>query len=278
VGRVVVVGKAGLELALQLPRIPEPAERLVGQGRWGAGGRGLKTALSLQQAGLHPYLITRVGDDIAGRFVDYLVHRARIEAHIARDAHLPTATSIPLSLPQAYSRIEVPGAELGWDPDSLLSRLEALGSVEWLWLQGEIPREVNLVAALWVKDHGGQVAVDPEPAREIGEELMAIADYLFPTAEGLGILCRSQPPRSRDEAQLLVGWLLSRHPGLSLVMLPQVAEGALVASQEGYWWVTPNAEARGDGCSIAARFFAALTRGQGMEAALREAVGAAGER
>ncbi|MCL6564288.1 MAG: hypothetical protein K6U87_14900 [Firmicutes bacterium] len=277
-GRVVVVGKAGLELALQLPRIPEPAERLVGQGRWGAGGRGLKTALSLQEAGLQPYLITRVGDDIAGRLVESLVHRARLEAHIGRDARLPTATSIPLTLPESSARIEVPGAELGWDPDSLLSRLEALSPVEWLWLQGEIPREVNLVAALWVKDHGGQVAVDPEPAREVGEELMAVADYLFPTAGGLGTLCRSQPPRSRDEAQLLVGWLLSRHPGLSVVMLPRVAEGALVASKEGYWWVTPAAETQGDACAIAARFFAALTRGQGLEAALREAVGAAEER
>lgn len=276
-GRVVVVGKAGLELALQLPRIPEPEERLVGQGRWRAGGRGLKTALSLHQAGLHPYLITRVGDDIAGRFVENLVHRARIETHIARDPHLPTATSIPLTLPQSTSWIEVPGAELGWDPDNLLSRLEALGAVEWLWLQGEIPREINLVAALWVKDHGGQVAVDPEPAREVGEELVAIADYLFPTAEGLGTLCRSQPPRSRDEAQLLVGWLLSRHPGLSVVMLPQVAEGALVATKEGYWWATPAAEDPGDAGAIVARFFAALTRGQGMEAALREAVGVAGD-
>jgi len=267
VGRAVVVGKAGIELVLQLPRTPMPQERLVVGGRWRAGGRGLATALALKTAGLAPHLLTRVGEDAAGRWVESLLHRARVECSVERDPLRPTATVIPVTAGEEGYTLEVRGAEAFWDPDRLLARLESLKPVDWLWLQGEISREANLVAALWVKDHGGQVVVEPEPASQIGEELLAIADYLLPTAGALGALCRSQPPRSRDEAQLLAGWLLTRHPGLSVLVVPEVAGGALVAARQGYWWGTPPGQPA-EGTLVAARFFAALIRGVGLEGAL----------
>ena len=68
--RVLVLGNAGVDLSLRLPRLPLAGETLVGSGLARApGGKGLNQAVVAARTGVGTWFLTPVGDDPDGRFV-----------------------------------------------------------------------------------------------------------------------------------------------------------------------------------------------------------------
>ncbi|MBX5467922.1 MAG: carbohydrate kinase family protein [Firmicutes bacterium] len=272
-GRTVVLGGVRLELHLKAPRVPGPGEAVAVPGQWQVAGRGLAWARALGRAGLDPVLLVQVGDDAAGRVVEGDLRDRALDVRVARRRGTGTATAVAVTTRDGGFCWEVEGTAGSEDPARVVGQLESLdavGGIEWLVLHGETRREANLVAALWVKDHGGQVALDPEPSGRVGEELVAVADYLLPSPAALGWLCRARPPKTREETTLLAEWVLDRHRGLSGLVVSKVAGSVLVATRTGHWW-HPLPVPAGDDLDVWARVVAARVRGQGWEAALQSA-------
>ena len=65
-GRVVVIGNAGLDLALSVPRLPLPGETLIGSGATRApGGKGLNQAVVAARCGADVRFCAPLGNDKA---------------------------------------------------------------------------------------------------------------------------------------------------------------------------------------------------------------------
>ena len=68
--RVLVLGNAGVDLVLPVPRLPRPGETLVAAGLTRApGGKGLNQAVMAARTGAETLFLAPVGDDPDGHFV-----------------------------------------------------------------------------------------------------------------------------------------------------------------------------------------------------------------
>ena len=69
-GKVLVLGNAGVDLVLPLPRLPLPGETLVATSLSRApGGKGLNQAVVAARAGAETRFMAPIGDDADGRMV-----------------------------------------------------------------------------------------------------------------------------------------------------------------------------------------------------------------
>src|SRR5471032_2970184 len=106
-GRVVVIGNAGLDLGLAVPHLPRPGETLVGTPSPRApGGKGLNQAVVAARYGARVTFCAPLGNDEA--------EAAEIEAHLAREGFVslilprlpyPTDFSLLMVLPNGENSI-----------------------------------------------------------------------------------------------------------------------------------------------------------------------------
>ena len=219
---IVVAGSLNADLVVGVPRFPLPGETLTGSGfAQFPGGKGANQAYAAARLGGAVRLAGQVGqDDLGTWLLDHLAS-ARVDVSaVGRDTSVSTGLAIiTVDTTGQNSIVLVPGANGTFVSDRLAAAGIDWGSTRVLLLQLEIPLETVLAAARAARAAGSLVLLDPAPAREVPDELLALSDYVTPNESELcsltgggsvdgedDLVRRAQALRARGAARVIVKW------------------------------------------------------------------------
>lgn len=256
---LVAFGDISVDVAVEIPRLPGPDEKLwveiVGEY---PGGMGANAAAAFAALGGRAALVASVGDDERGaRALAELTERG---VDLAAVAHLEAPTFWTLALlgargEKSLLQFATPALRVPW------------ASVDWSILDGALfahtvadEGDGNLRLIAEARQRGVMASVDIEPValeEEMRDQLLRGVKVVFTTLAGLESL--DAPPRPEDGA----AWLLERGPRTVAVTLGR--EGCFVATSAGEAARIPGVkvEARdttGAGDCFAGAFLWALSR------------------
>ncbi len=166
-GRVLVLGNAGIDLSIPLPRLPQPGETLVGGAlRRAPGGKGLNQAVMAARTGMEVQFCAPLGDDADGRYVEDRLRAEPFAAlHLPRPGP-PTDVSLLLVAADSENCIVTSGACADALPAVEAESFAAgcrPGDV--LLLQGNLSQAATVAAARMGRLGGARVLLNTAPLR-----------------------------------------------------------------------------------------------------------------
>ncbi len=184
-GGVVVVGSSNTDMIVRVPKLPRPGETVLG-GRFAraAGGKGANQAVAAARASASVSLVACVGDDDLGRAA-----RAGFEAEgvdtgalVVDEAHASGVALIFVAEGGENSIAVASGANAALTPAHVEAARALIEGAAVLLLQLETPLETVEAAARIASEAGVRVVLDPAPARELPDALLACVSILTPNA------------------------------------------------------------------------------------------------
>jgi ribokinase len=165
VSRVAVVGSYGVGLTVELERMPEAGETVVGRAfRTDHGGKGSNQAVGASRLGAEVDFLTAIGDDPFGEDAKALWRDegVRAEPVIVGAA---TMTAPILVEPSGENRIViVPGALMELSPAHVDAFSDRIAAADVCVVQLEIPVETALYALEVARRAGVRTILNPAPA------------------------------------------------------------------------------------------------------------------
>ena len=193
-GRVVVIGNAGLDLALSVPRLPLPGETLIGSGGARApGGKGLNQAVVAARCGANVRFCAPLGNDKA--------EADEVERHLAGEGfaqlilqRLPHATdfSLLMVLPGGENSIVSTSAcSLALGKMEALPALDGVGAGDVVLVQGNLALDTTAFVLDTAGRQGATTVFNPAPFWPGAEKLVAQCSLVIANRVEAGQLGRS---------------------------------------------------------------------------------------
>ena len=177
--RVAVVGSYGVGLTVELDRVPEAGETVIGRAfRTDHGGKGSNQAVGAARLGAEVDFLTAIGEDAFGRGALELWEQegVRVEAVLTDAA---TMVAPILVEPSGQNRIMVvPGALAELSPSHVDDFAERIAAADVCVVQLEIPVATALYALTVARREGVRTILNPAPAPR--EPIAATVDYVTP--------------------------------------------------------------------------------------------------
>jgi ribokinase len=191
-GRVVVIGNAGLDLRLTVPRLPLPGETLIGSsGAWAPGGKGLNQAVVAARCGVPVCFCAPLGHD-DGQTDDIKRHlkaEGIAELILPRLAHA-TDFSLLMVLPNGENSIVSTSAcSLAVKPAHVKRALRDLLPRDVVLLQGNLPFDTTAYILDTARRQGATSIFNPAPFWPGAEKLVSRCSLIIANrveAEQLG--------------------------------------------------------------------------------------------
>jgi ribokinase len=180
VARVAVVGSYGVGLTVELDRMPEAGETVVGRSfRTDHGGKGSNQAVGAARLGADVDFLTAIGDDAFGHEAVALWQTEGVDAEAVLAPPAATMTAPILVEPSGENRIViVPGALAHLTPAHVDAFAERIARADVCVVQLEIPVATALHALGVARTAGVRTILDPAPAPP--EPIEPEVDYLTP--------------------------------------------------------------------------------------------------
>lgn len=219
-----VLGSVNHDLTVVAARHPQPGETILGEARHsGPGGKGANQAVAAARLGSHVALIGRVGDDphgheLLGVLADEGVDTSAV--FVDEDAATGLAVII-VETGGENSIIVIPGANGRVDRGQITEHGRRFEEAAVVLAQLEIPVEAVESAAAIVR---GRFCLNPAPARDLSDELLADVDVLIPNRGELARLAGEDEPELIDEVIDLARMI----KGPEAVVVTLGSDGALV--------------------------------------------------
>lgn len=182
-GKLVVLGSINADHILNLESFPTPGETVTGsQYQIAFGGKGANQAVAAGRSGADIAFIACTGDDDTGE----RVRQQLISDHIdVSPVSVVAGESTGVALIFVNGEGEnVIGIHAGANAALSVERVEAqralIGQASALLMQLESPVESVLAAARIAHENNTIVALNPAPARELSDELLALVDIITP--------------------------------------------------------------------------------------------------
>jgi ribokinase len=179
VARVAVVGSYGVGLTVELERVPEAGETVVGRRfRTDHGGKGSNQAVGAARLGAEVDFLTAIGEDAFGRGALELWQEegVRVEAVVTDAATMCAAILVE---PSGENRIViVPGALEQLSPAHVDAFADRIALADVCVVQLEIPVETALHALALARGQGVRTVLNPAPAPRA--PLACAVDYVTP--------------------------------------------------------------------------------------------------
>ncbi len=266
---VLVIGSLNADLVVRAPRFPQPGETISGDDlQIIPGGKGANQAVAAARQGASVAMTGRVGRDGFGDFLLDNLKNNRVDiSNIERDDASGTAIIIVDESGQ-NSIVLSPGANGKVGSQDVDSAPDA----KILLLQFEIPMKTVLHAAMRYKAKGTTVILNPAPARQIPDELLAAVDILVPNESELALLTNLQVTDIKS-AEFAAHKILKR--GVKTVIVTMGSNGALIVTDTQVTHVDAfkvdvvDTTAAGD--AFIGGFASAVLRGLDLENAVRYA-------
>jgi ribokinase len=226
---ILVVGSLNADLVVRAPRFPQPGETISGEDlQVIPGGKGANQAVAAARLGANVAMLGRVGKDSFGDFLLDNLKSNDVDSQLVRrdDASTGTATIIVDATGQ-NSIVLSPGAN-GKVSAADMEKASFLEH-DLLLLQLEIPVPTVLAAAQHARENNVRVILNPAPARQLPDELIALADYLIPNETELSLLT-SMDVNDMPSAEAAARALLGR--GAKHVIVTLGSRGALAVDKD----------------------------------------------
>ncbi|WP_047606628.1 ribokinase [Rahnella aquatilis] len=278
-GKLVVLGSINADHILNINHFPQPGETVIGKQYTVAfGGKGANQAVAAGRSGADISFIACVGDDDIGERVRKQLASDRIDTQPI-EAIKDSTTGVALIFVNAEGENVIgidAGANKAVTPEYLDRYKQQIISASALLMQLESPLETVIAAAKIAKDNDTQVILNPAPACELPDELLARVDMITPNeteAEKLtGIKVDNNEDADRAAKVLhdkgIATVIITL--GSKGVWLSQNGEGKLVA---GFRVKAVDTIAAGD--TFNGALVTALLEGKTMDSAIRFAHAAA---
>jgi ribokinase len=228
---IIVIGSINTDLVVRASRFPAPGETIQGEDLATIpGGKGANQAVAAARLGVKVAMVGRVGADSFGaHLIENLKQNHVDTTRVMRDETAATGTAVIVVDSHGQNSIVLsPGANAQVKPADVepASFLEP----KLLLLQLEIPIETVLHAARLAKESGLRVLLNPAPARELPDELLALADFIIPNETELSLLTGKTVSDIRS-VETAARSLVTREAQTVIVTLG--ANGALIVNKDG---------------------------------------------
>ncbi|AQW20549.1 ribokinase [Lentilactobacillus curieae] len=181
--KVVVLGSLNVDTTLHIAQMPKPGETISAQSKTNsAGGKGANQAVAAVRSGADTSFIGQVGDDELGGFmVDALNGNGINTEKISKISEEGTGSAVILLDEAGQNCIMVyGGANQAIKPAMADECEDLIASADILISQFETPQDVTLRAFEIAKKHGVTTILNPAPATEIIDGLLAVTDLIVP--------------------------------------------------------------------------------------------------
>jgi ribokinase len=246
VARVAIVGSYGVGLTVELDRVPEAGETVVGRAfRIDHGGKGSNQAVGCARLGAEVDFLTAVGDDSFGHDAAVLWKDEGVRAEAVVVAAATMAAPI-LVEPSGENRIMVvPGALAQLTHAHVDAFVSRIAAADVCVVQLEIPVDIALYALEAARRAGVRTILNPAPAP--AEPIAPVVDYLTPNETELEAVRAAQ--------------------GILVVTLG--AQGAQIGDDRVPAFPAQAVDTTGAGDAFTAAFAVALAEGSGDLEAVR---------
>ncbi|CAH6636120.1 ribokinase [Pseudocitrobacter vendiensis] len=182
-GKLVVLGSINADHILNLESFPTPGETVTGnQYQVAFGGKGANQAVAAGRSGANIAFIACTGEDDTGERVRKQLAGDRID--VAPVSVIPgESTGVALIFVNGEGENVIgihAGANAALSPALVEAQKTRIAQADALLMQLESPLESVLLAAKIAHQHQTQVILNPAPARELSDELLALVDIITP--------------------------------------------------------------------------------------------------
>jgi ribokinase len=179
VPRVAIVGSYGVGLTVELDRLPEAGETVIGRAfRRDHGGKGSNQAVGCARLGAHVDFLTAIGDDEFGEDAATLW----VDEGVVAQAVIASAATMSAPIlvePSGVNRIiVVPGALVELSRAHVDAFAAKIAAADVCLVQLEIPVDTALYALEVARRAGVRTILNPAPAP--AEPIAPQVDYLTP--------------------------------------------------------------------------------------------------
>lgn len=278
-GKLVVLGSINADHILNLESFPTPGETVTGHHYQVAfGGKGANQAVAAGRSGADIAFIACTGDDDIGERVRRQLQSDGIDVAPVR-AVKDQSTGVALIFVNAEGE-NVIGIHAGANAALSVEQVEAekarIAGAQALLMQLESPLKSVLAAAKIAHQHQTTVVLNPAPARELSDELLALVDIITPNeteAEKLTGIRVENDDDAANAARVL------HDKGIGIVMITLGSRGVWV-SHEGQGRRVPGFKVQAidtiaAGDTFNGAFVTALLEGIALDEAIRFAHAAA---
>ncbi len=227
---ILVIGSLNADFVVSVDRFPAPGETVRGrQFDVFAGGKGGNQAAAAARLGGNVAMVGQVGNDAQGAWLRASLGSLGVDvSRVSTDEGVSSGVALITTDAEGQNQIVVvAGANGTFTPDRLAAATPWLRQVSVVLLQLEIPMATVERAAAEARAAGATVLLDPAPAAEVTDQLLALATLVTPNESELAVLASAplpQGPTADAEIDRRAGHLLSR--GASAVLVKRGALGA----------------------------------------------------
>jgi ribokinase len=229
--KILVVGSSNTDLIIQVPTIPRPGETLLGGGfKTFPGGKGANQAVAAARGGGDVVFIASVGNDAYGdeSLKGYKLDNINTE-NIKICKGIPSGIAMICISDSGENAIAVAsGANAELKPEDLDEAEEAFHEAEYMLVQLETPLDTVQKAVEICSEFETRVILNPAPATELPDTLLAKVDIITPNETEAEQLSGIQV-KGENEARMAAAKLHER--GIKTVIITLGSEGAFLSDQ-----------------------------------------------
>lgn len=225
---ILVVGSLNADLVVRTPRFPQPGETISGEDlQVIPGGKGANQAVAASRLGANVSMLGRVGKDNFGEFLLENLKSNHVDTSLIQRDEASTGTATIIVDSNGQNSI-VLSAGANSKVSSSDVELASLSKFSLLLLQLEIPTPTVLSATKLAKQNGVIVILNPAPAKQLPDELIALADFIIPNETELSLLTDMEV-KDISSAEKAGQVLLER--GTKNVIVTLGGKGALIVNK-----------------------------------------------
>lgn len=226
-GKIVILGVFVADTAYRADRMPRMGETIMGNSfALGPGGKGSNQAVAAAMAGGDAHFITKLGQDPFADMALEIWQKAGVTPQITQhDDNYTGAAYIFIEEASGDNAIIIcPGIAGTISAEFVTDRADLMASAAVFMTQFEQPLDAA-IKALEIARNGGAVTVlNPAPAQEIPDGMLALCDYVTPN-ETEAAAITGLPVTSLAEARAAAAQLLTQGAGAAVITLGE--NGAL---------------------------------------------------
>ena len=189
--KLAVLGSINADHILNLAHFPRPGETVIGkQYQVAFGGKGANQAVAAGRAGADIAFIACVGADDIGERIRQQLQQDQIDtAPVETVAEEATGVAMIFVNGEGENNIGIySGANAALTPACVERHQQVIRSADALLMQLESPLDSVLAAARIARASHTQVILNPAPATQLSDELLALIDIITPNETEAEIL------------------------------------------------------------------------------------------
>ncbi len=190
-GKLTVLGSINADHILNLAHFPRPGETVIGkQYQVAFGGKGANQAVAAARSGADMAFIACVGEDDIGERIRLQLANDRIDiASVAVISGGSTGVALIFVDGDGENTIGIyAGANAALTPQRVVEHQLTIAEAQILLMQLESPLDSVLAAARIAHQHQTRVVLNPAPAMQLSDELLALVDIITPNETEAQIL------------------------------------------------------------------------------------------